>query len=178
MSREDRKKNVFFTYSDVDDDDGSKTPTNKVDKRDRLSLFDVIGRDRELTEMSASTTMTTINVGSEPTSPDKIDTLTNVDTNGRPNNIDKNGRQNNDNLLESILLLGEQLRVYSSDFSTLRSRLSEVETSLCQSERRFETSFCQSECRLEMSRSRSEENFSEIVDNSKTNSGNGILLKV
>ena len=107
--------------NDVEDDDGGRTPTNNVgvDKKDRrLTLFDVIGKDRELTEMSASTTMTALDVGSTPTSPIRED--------------------NRSEILESILSLGEQLRVYGADFSDLRARLSQVETSLCHPERQLE----------------------------------------
>ena len=81
-----------------------------------MSIYDVIGRDRELTELSASTTMTALDVdvdGSNPTSPIR--------------------RENKSEILESILSLGEQLRVYGSDFSDLRSRLSQVEMSLSSS---------------------------------------------
>ena len=137
---QNRKKSVFFTYSsdpsnlrlDVDkfgndgeDDDGGRTPTNNVsgvDKKDRrLTLFDVIGKDRELTEMSASTTMTALDVGSTPTSPIR--------------------EENRSEILESILTLGEQLRVYGADFSDLRARLSQVETSLCHPKRQLEKDF-------------------------------------
>jgi murein L,D-transpeptidase YcbB/YkuD len=72
-----------------------------------------------------------------------------VDEYDRPNKVDKKGRQHRADLLESVLSLGEQLRVYSSDFSELRSRLSQVETSLCQSERLNETSVYQPQRRLE-----------------------------
>ena len=219
-----RKKNVYFTYNDDDDvddedNDGSKTPTNKVDKKDRMSLFDVVGRDRELTEMSTSTTMTVLDDRSMPTSPDEIDRQlnvdeygrqinsdkngrqTNVDKNGRkdnvegnglqidvegnglqidvdeydrPNKVDKKGRQHKADLLESVLSLGEQLRVYSSDFSELRSRLSQVETSLCQSERRNETSVYQPQRRLEETSVYLEEAFKD----SNVKPENGIILKV
>ena len=131
---QNRKKNVFFTYSsdpsnlrldvdkiafdNVEEEDGGETPTNLTDKNDRMSIFDVIGKDRQLTEMSASTTMTVLDVGSTPNSPDKH----------------SKDRQINTEILESILSLGEQLRVYGSDFSDLRARLSQVEMSLCKSE--------------------------------------------
>jgi hypothetical protein len=233
-----RKKTVYFTYNDDDDvddedNDGSKTPTNKVDKKDRMSLFDVVGRDRELTEMSTSTTMTVLDDRSMPTSPDEIDRQinldeygrqinvdeygrqinsdkngrqTNVDKNGRkdnvegnglqidvegnglqidvdeydrPNKVDKKGRQHKADLLESVLSLGEQLRVYSSDFSELRSRLSQVETSLCQSERLNETSLCQPECRLEeISAYQPGCRLEEAFEDSNVKPENGIILKV
>ena len=227
---EHRKKNVYFTYNDDDDvddedNDGSKTPTNKVDKKDRMSLFDVVGRDRELTEMSTSTTMTVLDDDrSMPTSPDETDRQinvdeygrqinsdkngrqTNVDKNGRkdnvegnglhidvegnglqidvdkydrPNKVDKKGRQHKADLLESVLSLGEQLRVYSSDFSELRSRLSQVETSLCQSERLNETSVYQPQRRLEeTSVYQPECGLEEAFKDSNVKPENGIILKV
>ena len=235
-----RKKTVYFTYNDDDDvddedNDGSKTPTNKVDKKDRMSLFDVMGRDRELTEMSTSTTMTVLDDRSMPTSPDESDRQINVDEYGRqinvdeygrkinsdkngrqinvdqndrkgnvegnglkidvhdhdrPNKVDKNGRHHKADLLESVLSLGEQLRVYSSDFSELRSRLSQVETSLCQSERLNETSVYQPQRHFEetlvyqpefcneTSVYQPEYRLEEAFKDSNVKPENGIILKV
>jgi hypothetical protein len=122
-----KNKNVVFTYSDdVDDDvsDGDVTPTNKVDGKGRMSIFDVVCKDRELTDMSTSTTMTTLEVP-PMMSPSKERREENVE------NV-ANGRQNDKNvdLINSISYLSEQLRHYGADFVDIRSRMSTIETTL------------------------------------------------
>jgi hypothetical protein len=87
-------------------------------------------------------------------------------------------------VLQSIISLEEQLRVYGSDFSDLRSRLSHVETRFCDSVKQLEDDYSEQIHKIKKKNLNNSLNDKEEViikvrfDNQKVSLGKKVLLLI
>jgi len=119
-----RKKNVFFEYDNFHHDGDAECDEDKTPiKHKKSSIFDFVRNDLELTELSASTTMTALDVASIMSSPSKDRQQTNVDG-------QENAQHNVDQIMTAISTVSKQLSDCGGSFVDLRTRMEKLEATL------------------------------------------------
>lgn len=106
-----RKKNAFFTYSDDSFYNVGNAESDEEKTPNRMSIFEVVSKDRELTEISASTTMTALDAASI------IDGQVNT-------------QHNVDQTMTAISTVSKQLSENGGSFVGLQTRIAKLEALL------------------------------------------------
>lgn len=116
-----RKKNVFFVYDTFHHDGDAESDEDKTSNRPkRTSFFDFVSNDHEMAEISASTTMTALDIASIMSSPSKDHQQDNVDAQA-------NTQHNVDQIMTAISTVSKQLSDCGGGFVDLQTRMAKLE---------------------------------------------------
>lgn len=117
-----RKKNVFFEYGTFHHDGDAESDEDKApSKPKRTSIFDFVSYDREMTEISASTTMTALDVASIMSSPSK---------DRQQADARANTQHNVDQIMTAISTMSKQLSDCGGSFVDLQKRMAKLEATI------------------------------------------------